>query len=106
MYSGQKLHIVGTGDLTEVVDQGSFVHVQVSIGWVTLLKQDFDLCENARAVDEQCPFHKGFWNISKEVELPKLIPDGTYTVAIQAYTDKNMEAEISCMKGEVTFKAQ
>jgi hypothetical protein len=70
------------------------------------LGQDFDLCDNADKLEEKCPFHKGFWNISKQVELPKLIPVGKYTVEMQAYTDNTMAEKISCMKGDITFKVQ
>lgn len=109
MNSGQKLNILSTGHLTEVADQGSFAHVEVKMAYlgITLLKENFDLCYNAeKAVGEQCPFRKGFWNISKEVELPKQIPPGKYSVAMQAYTDEVMTEYISSMHGDVTFKAQ
>ena len=71
---------------------------------LTLLKKDFDLCDNAEAIGEQCPLHKGFWNISQEVELPKQIPTGKYRVAMQAYTDGTMAEYINSMHGDVSFK--
>ena len=105
-HSGKTLKIQLIGQLNKEVDEGSFVDVSVKYeGIFPILTKDFDLCENAGAVDEACPLHSGFWNVSKEVTLPSQIPPGTYKIIMQAYTDKTMEEKISCMKGEVAFKA-
>ncbi|KAG0645478.1 Phosphatidylglycerol phosphatidylinositol transfer [Hyphodiscus hymeniophilus] len=100
---GKPLRIQATGHLAKVVDKGSFVHVAVKWGIVTILTKDFDLCESAGAVDEECPFHEGFWNVSKTVDLPQQIPPGTYKVEMQAYTNETMDEKIICMQGDVSF---
>jgi hypothetical protein len=65
------------------------------------MDREFDICNNSRVVGEKCPFHEGFWNISKEINMPSVIPPGKYHVEMQAYT--NNTEKITCMNGDITF---
>ncbi len=51
----------------------------------------------------KCPIEKGDITFEKEVELPKQIPPGKYTVFADAKT-KDDEDVITCLTATVEFK--
>lgn len=74
LVSGQTLSIKATGVLSEPVEEGSKVHLQVKYGLITLINQEEDLCSQLENVDKSCPLEKGDLEFSKDVDLPKQIP--------------------------------
>jgi hypothetical protein len=73
-YSGAALSISAQGNLTEKIEKGAKVHIQVKYGIITLINQETDLCEQVGQVDLECPLDKGELKLTKDVELPKEIP--------------------------------
>ena len=71
--SGKTLSIKAHGNFTETVQDGSYIKVQVKYGLITLLNNQFDLCEQMSNVDEECPL-SGEKTITKDVEIPKQVP--------------------------------
>jgi len=50
------------------------VKVEVKYGYIKLIHQTIDLCENAGQVNLKCPVESGEITLTKEVTLPKPIP--------------------------------
>lgn len=71
---GKTLSISAKGNLTEKVEEGAKVHLQVKYGLITLINQEADLCEQVGQVDLKCPLDKGELKLTKDVELPNEIP--------------------------------
>lgn len=114
------MSITGSGNLTEKVEKGAKIHIQVKYGLITLINQEADLCDYADNVDLECPLDEGTLAISKDVDLPKEIPpvrsplaqpttqsplltyiQGKYTVLADVFTkDKD---RITCLTAEVSF---
>ncbi|KAH6673729.1 ML domain-containing protein [Halenospora varia] len=100
-HAGSTLTIEANGELLEQVEKGAYVNIQVKWGIVKILTTKADLCEQVSNVDLECPIKKGKVTITKDVELPKEIPPGTYTVSADAYTVD--EKHIVCLDATVTF---
>jgi hypothetical protein len=99
---GKTLSIEAVGTLLEDVEEGAYVVLQVKYGLIRLVNTEADLCEQVSNVDLKCPIKKGKTTITKDVELPKEIPPGTYTVFADAYT-KGGEKKIVCLEATVSF---
>lgn len=79
--SGQTLTIVGKGVFHEQVERGAKVLLQVKYGYIRLINQEVDLCEQLENnVDLQCPLEKGPMTFRKQVDLPKEIPPVGYSI--------------------------
>ncbi|ODV87831.1 hypothetical protein CANARDRAFT_53065 [[Candida] arabinofermentans NRRL YB-2248] len=100
---GQNLTISAIGLLSEDVDEGSYVDIDVTYGYIKLLHQTYDICEQLPQVDMECPITKGYYKLTKEVEIPNEVPPGKYSVVARAYT-KDDEL-ITCLTGLVEFPA-
>lgn len=98
---GENLTIEASGILSSDVEDGAYINVVVTYGYIRLLSQTFDLCEQVEQVDLKCPLKKGPLSISKQVELPSEIPPGQYTAIAKAYTAK--DKLITCLETRVTF---
>jgi len=99
--AGEKLTIEAIGTVKQDIEQGAFVNLQVKYGLIKLVNTQADLCDQIANVDLSCPIQKGKISIIKDVELPKEIPPGKYTVQADAYTvDKE---KLTCLEAEVTF---
>lgn len=72
--SGEKLTITASGTVGDTVVQGAYVNLVVKYGLITLISQTADLCDQLGNVDLKCPLEKGKMVLTKEVELPKVIP--------------------------------
>ena len=72
--SGKPLRIKASGTVKATVFPGATVDVTVSYGLITMLRQKFDICENADQVDMECPVEKGKLDLEKSVDIPKQIP--------------------------------
>ena len=82
--------------------KGSKIHLQVKYGLITIIKQTADLCDTVKNVDLECPIEKGKTTLTKEVDLPKEIPPGKYSVVANAETKD--EDKITCLQATVEFK--
>lgn len=101
---GEKLVISANGTLSEQIEPGATVFLQVKYGLITLIKQEADLCDNLPKIDIECPLKKGPMTILKEVDIPKQVPPGKYTVLADVNTvDKE---KISCLEASVVFSRQ
>jgi len=99
--AGQTLTIEAVGTLLEDIEDGAYIVLQVKYGLIRLVNTQANLCEQVSNVDMECPIKKGKTTITKEVELPKEIPPGKYTVFADAYTIDNKK--IICLEATVTF---
>jgi hypothetical protein len=99
--SGLVLKVTAKGDLAEDIEEGAKVHLQVKYGLITIIKQDADFCDNAKNVDLECPIKKGVTELTKEIELPKQIPPGKYTVLADVVTKNGKK--ITCLTAMVQF---
>jgi hypothetical protein len=100
-FSGTTLTITAIGTLHDRVEPGAKVHIQVKYGLITLINQEADLCEQVKNVDLKCPLEKGETTLTKEVDLPKQIPPGKYTVLADVFTEDG--TKITCLTAHVWF---
>ncbi|KAF8476843.1 ML domain-containing protein [Kalaharituber pfeilii] len=99
---GATLTITATGTLKEEVGAGAYIDVEVKYGYIKLIHQQIDFCENAGQVDLACPIKEGDLSLTKKVDLPKAIPPGKYHVSANAW---NADGEhITCLFADVIFK--
>lgn len=75
--------------------------VEVKYGYIKLIHQIIDLCENAGQVDLKCPVDSGEITLMKEVKLPKAIPPGKYHVTADVYTKDDVP--ITCVTADIMF---
>jgi len=101
--AGEVLTIEAVGTLTEDVEEGAYVEIQVKYGLIRLVSTRADLCKQVSNVDLECPIKKGKIVITKDVELPERIPNGKYTVFADAYTID--DKKIVCLEATVSFGA-
>ncbi|KAF2637532.1 hypothetical protein P280DRAFT_472240 [Massarina eburnea CBS 473.64] len=97
---GSTLTIKAKGDFKDKIEGGK-MHLQVKYGLITLINQDADLCETIGKADLECPLDKGEMKLTKDVDLPREIPPGTYTVLADVY-DKEGE-KITCLTSKISF---
>lgn len=98
---GQNLTIEATGILATDVEEGAYINVEVTYGYIRLLTQTFDLCEQLEQVDMKCPLKKGPISFNKQVELPSEIPPGQYVAVAKAYTKD--DKALTCLETKVSF---
>jgi hypothetical protein len=60
--------------LTQKLEKGAYVNLQVKYGLIRLVNMRQDLCDQVSNVDLDCPIDEGKITIVKDVELPKEIP--------------------------------
>lgn len=100
---GETLTITASGTFHETITQGAVVNVEVKWGVITLVKQTMDLCEQIENVDLKCPLEKGKMVLTKQVDLPKQIPPGRYSVLADVYTED--KRKVTCLKADnIEFK--
>lgn len=97
------MNIVASGILSEDVEEGAYVQLQVKFGLIRIINTKADLCDNIKNVDLECPLKKGDIKLEKSVELPKEIPNGKYTVLADVYTKD--DEKVTCLTAEVQFKS-
>ncbi|RMZ81464.1 hypothetical protein DV738_g2258, partial [Chaetothyriales sp. CBS 135597] len=93
---GEKLTIRASGTLAEDIEPGAKVFLQVKYGLITLIKQEADLCDNIGRIDLSCPLKKGPLVLTREVDIPKQVPPGKYTVHADVNTVD--EEEVTCLE--------
>jgi len=99
---GQNLTIIAAGTSSQTIQSEAKLFVQVKLGYVTILRKEYDFCDAIDAVDLSCPLEKGQHKISKVVQIPAAVPPGTYSVSANAWT-KDHEGEMTCLQGGITF---
>jgi hypothetical protein len=77
------------------------VHLSVKYGLITIIRQTADLCDTVKNVDLECPIKKGEMSLTKDVDLPKQIPPGKYTVLADVVTKD--DKKITCLTATVEF---
>ncbi|KAL5119208.1 Phosphatidylglycerol/phosphatidylinositol transfer protein [Pleosporales sp. CAS-2024a] len=98
---GQKLSIKAKGNFKDKVEQGFKMHLQVKYGLITLINQEADGCDTIGKADLECPLDKGEMTLTKDVDLPREIPPGTYTVLADVYTEQG--DKITCLTAKIAF---
>lgn len=98
---GENLTFIAKGMLKEDVVDGAYVNVEVRYGFIKLIDQTFDLCEEIKKVNMTCPISKGEQVIVKEVEIPNEVPPGRYSVVARAYTTN--DDFLTCLSAAVEF---
>jgi len=98
---GAALKIEASGKISEVVEEGAYAMISVKYGYIKIIETRQDLCEQVKNVDMECPLQPGDIKIVKEVQLPKEIPKGKYTVNADVYTKD--EHHITCIVATVNF---
>ncbi|KAK6458916.1 Phosphatidylglycerol/phosphatidylinositol transfer protein [Scheffersomyces xylosifermentans] len=98
---GENLTFTATGFISQDIEEGAYVEVDVKYGFIKLIHQTFDLCEQITKVDLECPIKKGTITLTKEVEIPNEVPPGKYIVNARAYTKKDVF--ITCLTATVDF---
>lgn len=100
---GKALNVSAGGTLGAPITEGAYIEVDVRYGYIRLLKQNFDLCEQVENVDLTCPVDKGDLELTKSVDLPDEIPPGKYVVIARAFTAE--DALLTCLTATVEFPA-
>lgn len=77
------------------------MHLSVKYGLITIIRQTADLCDTVKNVDLECPIKKGEMSLTKDVDLPKQIPPGKYTVLADVVTKD--DKKITCLTATVEF---
>lgn len=98
---GVNLTVEAVGHLSQLVEEGAYVDVDVRYGYIKLISQTYDLCSEVGEVDLECPLQKGEYKLSKTVEIPDQVPPGKYTVYARAYTKD--DDFIACITATVVF---
>ncbi|RPA73407.1 phosphatidylinositol transfer protein [Ascobolus immersus RN42] len=92
---GQTLSISAAGTVKKPILEGSYISLSVKYGYIKLIQQELDLCENVHEVGLECPIAPGDLLLQKEVDLPKAIPPGKYTVLANVYNQD--DDQITCL---------
>lgn len=103
-----ELTIDASGILNGPVETGSYVDIEVRLGYIKLLTQRFDLCqllndESQSDNDMVCPVSTGEHHLVKTVKIPKEVPGGKYTFIARAYTNDGIL--LTCLTGDFIFPA-
>lgn len=98
---GQNLTFTATGTISGDIKKGAYVDVDVRYGFIKLIHQTYDLCEEITKVDLECPIKKGLQKIQKTVEIPNEVPPGRYVVYARAYTKDDVF--ITCLTTTIDF---
>ncbi|KAK0746649.1 ML domain-containing protein [Schizothecium vesticola] len=99
--AGANLTIEASGTVKQTIEEGAYVKLVVKYGFIKLLDQTVDLCEQIKNVDLECPIEKGKISITKDIELPKEIPPGKYIVNADVYSAD--DEHITCLTATVMF---
>ncbi|CAK9436359.1 uncharacterized protein LODBEIA_P09170 [Lodderomyces beijingensis] len=102
--AGANLTFTARGTIDKTISDGAYVEVDVRYGFIRLIHQTYDLCEEITKVDLECPIEKGQQIISKVVEIPAEVPPGKYLVNARAYTKD--DEYITCLTATIVFPAK
>lgn len=99
---GKNVTINAEGIVKKVIEEGAYVDVEVRYGYIKLLTQTFDLCEQAASVNLTCPLEVGKHVVNSTAAIPIEVPPGKYTVSARAYTVD--DEPITCLDATVLFQ--
>ncbi|RCK66207.1 Phosphatidylglycerol/phosphatidylinositol transfer protein [Candida viswanathii] len=102
--AGSNLTFTAVGTIDETIKDGAYVEVEVRYGFIKLIHQTYDLCEEITKVDLECPIKKGEHVITKVVEIPEEVPPGRYLVTARAYTKD--DEYITCLTATIVFPVE
>ncbi|KAN0136664.1 ML domain containing protein [Lactarius tabidus] len=95
---GENLTVTVKARAQEQVEEGAYADISVKLGFVQLLHEQFNLCDEARNANTsiQCPVKQGNFGVVHTVALPKEIPQVKVNVDVRGYT-VNKE-DLFCVK--------
>lgn len=64
-----------SGIVSETIEEGAYVQLQVKYGLIRLISTKADLCEQVKNVDKECPIKAGALTFEKSIDLPNEIPN-------------------------------
>ncbi|KAF5098974.1 hypothetical protein D0Z00_001840 [Geotrichum galactomycetum] len=99
---GKNVTIYAEGIAKKTIKEGAYVDVEVRYGYIKLLEQTFDLCEQSKSVGIECPIEKGKVIVNSTAAIPIEVPPGKYSVAARAYTVD--DEPITCLSATVLFQ--
>ncbi|KAL9106277.1 MAG: hypothetical protein Q9227_008676 [Pyrenula ochraceoflavens] len=99
--AGQTLTISASGTISQRIEEGAKIQIQVKYGLVTLINQKADFCDTIENVDLKCPLEKGLMTLTKEVDIPKDVPKGKYTVMADVISNEG--EKITCLEAVAYF---
>lgn len=83
---GQNLTIYAEGFVEKTIVDGAYVDVDVKYGYLRLLRQEYDLCEESGNAGVECPIKEGKLVVNTSVAIPAQFPAGKYSITGRAYT--------------------
>lgn len=94
----RQLAVRVAGELSETL-QGGLLNYTVMYGVIPIVQDSLELCEALRMEPKipQCPLKGGNWDVTHEVEMPREVPFGRYTVKAQAWSPQGKR--IFCVEG-------
>lgn len=103
---GAPMVLQAAGHISDVIPEGSYVDVDLRLGYIKLLTQRLDLCailaDHARDdPDMQCPVQPGDHKFSQTIDVPNEVPPGRYDVIAKAYTKDGVL--VTCLSGSINF---
>ncbi|KAM5432415.1 Phosphatidylglycerol/phosphatidylinositol transfer protein [Microsporum ferrugineum] len=101
---GKPLKIKASGIFSKPVEKGATVQLQVTYGFLQLINENMDLCDQTGKVGLDCPLEKGKTVLSKTVDIPSQVPPGKYIVRADVQT-ANKEP-VTCLTATVSFKVE
>ncbi len=100
-----ELTIKASAFLASEVIEGSYIDVEVRLGYIKLLTQRFDLCDLLDQQDEEnemrCPVKQGEQTLHTTVKIPREVPVGKYTFVARGYTQDDVL--LTCLTGNFMF---
>jgi len=98
---GEILTVNANGTVRRTIEQDAYCKIEVKYGFIKLLNTKADLCEQIGNIDMECPIENGRMTIQKDLEIPKEVPPGKYTVHVECYTAD--DEPLTCLDASVTF---
>jgi hypothetical protein len=71
---GQKLSLNIQGTLLKPITDQSIAHIKVKLGFIQLVDQNFDLCEQTKGLGKECPISEGPFSLEHDVDIPNEVP--------------------------------
>ncbi|KAI5951085.1 NPC2 [Candida jiufengensis] len=99
--TGANLTFTAKGNIDKTIVDGAYVEVDVRYGFIKLIHQTYDICEEITKIDLECPIEKGEQIIKKIVEIPDEVPPGKYIVNARAFTKD--DEFITCLSATIEF---
>ncbi|KAL1917658.1 uncharacterized protein VTP21DRAFT_4051 [Calcarisporiella thermophila] len=98
---GEEVTLKTKGTLSEQVEVGATIEVEIKYGPIVVKRLKNDFCEELKKANKTCPLAKGPQELIVSTQLPNDIPSGTYTLTGKIATkDKR---PIACLTGTAEF---